>query len=58
MQKLKGWKTVVANTLTLVVAITAWPEVVELVDPQILLAISALSNIVLRMVTTSKVGQS
>ena len=58
MQKLKGWKTVVVNALTLVVAITAWPEVVELVDPQILLAISALSNIALRMVTTSKVGQT
>ena len=58
MNKFKGWKTMVVNGLTLVVAITAWPEVVALVDPQVLLFISAGANMVLRYFTTTSVGKS
>ncbi len=53
----KGWKTLIVNILTAVVAITAWPQVVEMVDPQILLLISAAANIVLRYFTDSPMGR-
>lgn len=58
MNTFKGWKTMAVNGLTLVVAITAWPQVVELVDPQVLLFISAGANMVLRYFTTTSIGES
>jgi len=56
MLRLKGWKTVIVNGLTVVIAAVAWPEVVAMVDPQVLLLISAIANIGLRLLTTTKVG--
>lgn len=54
----KGWRTVLVNGLTIIVAAAAWPEVVQLVDPQVLLLLSAGSNVLLRLLTTTKVGSA
>lgn len=54
---MKGWRTILINALTLLVGVTAWPQVVELVDAQSLLLISAGANILLRVLTDSPVGQ-
>lgn len=57
MGALKGWRTIAINGLTFIVALVAWPEVVNMVDAQVLLLISSAANIGLRILTNTKAGK-
>ena len=49
--RLKGWRTIGINVLTLLAVLLAWEPLATWVDPQYLLEGQALVNIALRLLT-------
>ncbi|HUU34766.1 MAG TPA: hypothetical protein VMW48_11925 [Vicinamibacterales bacterium] len=54
----KGWRTVVANVLTIGGALLAGPELAKHIDPHWIVAGVAAINIALRWLTTTPLGKA
>jgi hypothetical protein len=58
---MKGYRTIIANILVGAVAVMALPEVLDLIPAsglKYVIAGQAVMNIILRVITTTPVGQS
>lgn len=60
MKRMKGWRTIAKETLLVIVAVSAMPEVSAIIPPgwlpYIMLA-GALAGMILRKFTTSPMGK-
>ena len=54
--RMKGWRTITVNVLTLATTFFAWPELSTTVDPQYIVMGQAVVNILLRFVTSTPVA--
>lgn len=54
--RMKGWRTIAVNVLTLATAFFAWPELTSMVDAKYIVMGQAVINLLLRWVTTGPVS--
>lgn len=54
---MKGYRTLAVNALSLVIILCGWDQITQYVSPEILAAILAIANALLRLITSTPVGQ-